>query len=665
MSCYNFGDPHFTTFSNQKHNAMGHGEYILMQTRVLMQAGEDFTFSVHVCHQPGDKPEVSQNTGVAITSQWGVLKFNHKLDSSRPPMPDGSGITLEPHTPSFGINTITFPSGEVVQTQNAGGVTTVNLPASYCGNVYGLCGAYDPADNFASTFAVRDETMSVFSGSSAQRWGGLYGGEFQSQFADSWKVAAADSEALFTAEECPSGDSYTGEAPQPFADCPELEADAKAQCPVGDLYELCLADVGIMCDLEKWVGAASTMVTIEDSTLAPSHPPTSAPTLLAVVSKEPCNDAHSCDAASTQCMVETHTDGSKQAACECLDGYVPNTDDADSCVYYPWAQVSQAVVDGKACITEKSWMDLYGDENTCMHRVLADTNCDPNYFNFSPSDGNCQCVEVDTDCSAAANQEDADSEHAIYAIITGSADPAAVLSAYNLVATNKRCDGGDWFNEYGDEAACMHRVRARPECHQSYFMHTRNDGNCRCAYQNSYCGSSSYQSDDNLLDLYEIKSTTGYQLMATQKSCTVSMDWMNKYGTEADCLKWIMEDPAVSYKFFGWAPGDGNCRGVRRNSDCSDNSNLGFDSGVNLYRIVTQPPPAAVAEMKAGSETPVTVGSSMGHTIIFMSTIAGAVCVLAGVFVKRRYSGSQDGPIAYGAPATATPTASGPGISAL
>jgi hypothetical protein len=254
MACYNFGDPHFTTFSNQKHNAMGHGEYI------LMQADEASDFAVHVCHQPGDKPEVSQNTGVAITSQWGVLKFNHQLDSSRPTIPDGSGITLRPHTPSFGINTITFPSGEIVETQNAGGVTTVMLPARYCGNVHGLCGAYDPEEHFASTFAVNDAGFSVFSGSSTQLWGGPYGGEFQSQFAESWKVVATDSDALFTAEECPSGDSYTGDAPEPFADCPGLETEAVAQCPAGDLYELCFADVGIMCDLDKWVGQALDMV---------------------------------------------------------------------------------------------------------------------------------------------------------------------------------------------------------------------------------------------------------------------------------------------------------------------------------------------------------------------------------------------------------------------
>ena len=40
MKCYNYGDPHFTTFSGNHHNAMGQGEYILAQDSVK-------SFSVH------------------------------------------------------------------------------------------------------------------------------------------------------------------------------------------------------------------------------------------------------------------------------------------------------------------------------------------------------------------------------------------------------------------------------------------------------------------------------------------------------------------------------------------------------------------------------------------------------------------------------------------
>jgi hypothetical protein len=255
-------------------------------------------------------------------------------------------------------------------------------------------------------------------------------------------------------------------------------------------------------------------------------------------------------------------------------------------------------------------------------------------------------------------------EHAAIMEPAAVVEPTPAPAAYDLVAKNKRCDGGDWFNEYGDAAACMQRVLARPECHQSYFIYARNDGNCRCASQNNYCGSSNYQTDDNSLDLYEIKSTTGYQLMATQKGCSGSMDWMNKYGTEADCLKWIMEDPiayepsselhsdrqqcaadglwyacsdsncassrscasnggifscacdgTVPYKFFGWAPGDGNCRGVNPNTDCSDDSNLNFDGSVNLYRIVpeaTPPPPT----LPPSSEILVTDTLTAGKSLI-------------------------------------------------
>jgi hypothetical protein len=54
MECYNFGDPHFTTFSGVHHNAMGQGEYILAED-------SDKAFTVHACHQPvlGSTPSAS------------------------------------------------------------------------------------------------------------------------------------------------------------------------------------------------------------------------------------------------------------------------------------------------------------------------------------------------------------------------------------------------------------------------------------------------------------------------------------------------------------------------------------------------------------------------------------------------------------------------------
>jgi hypothetical protein len=41
--------------------------------------------------------------------------------------------------------------------------------------------------------------------------------------------------------------------PEPFAECPELEAQAEAQCPPGAQHDNCMMDVGETCDLAKWV----------------------------------------------------------------------------------------------------------------------------------------------------------------------------------------------------------------------------------------------------------------------------------------------------------------------------------------------------------------------------------------------------------------------------
>jgi hypothetical protein len=249
MECSSYGELHFETFSGKHFTAMGHGEYIIAQNPAK-------SFSVHACHQP-TVDSLSENTGVVIKSQWGVLKYNNP--NLTPKIPEGSGIVFKEHAPSFGINTIIFPSGEVVMTSNNGGVTTIQLASAYCDNVYGLCGAYKPDDTFFSTLTVNDFNLpdgpTVWSGESTDQFdSGPFGGTFQSDFIDSWKVTAGSSDALFTAAECPSAPSPVGDAvPVPFKKCPSLEAQAREKCPDGQMFESCLADVGLTCELKKWL----------------------------------------------------------------------------------------------------------------------------------------------------------------------------------------------------------------------------------------------------------------------------------------------------------------------------------------------------------------------------------------------------------------------------
>ena len=58
-------------------------------------------------------------------------------------------------------------------------MTTINLPSAYCDNVYGLCGAYRPNENFANTLTVNNFEAkggpTVWDGDFVERWvNGLY-----------------------------------------------------------------------------------------------------------------------------------------------------------------------------------------------------------------------------------------------------------------------------------------------------------------------------------------------------------------------------------------------------------------------------------------------------------------------------------------------------------
>jgi hypothetical protein len=107
----------------------------------------------------------------------------------------------------------------------------------------------------------------VWSGDFVERFNnGPYGGVFQTEFVDSWKVEVDSADALFSADECPSGESVLGggengdEPPDDFSRCPELEIQARQQCPIGPVYEQCVADVGMTCELDKWLEEATEVM---------------------------------------------------------------------------------------------------------------------------------------------------------------------------------------------------------------------------------------------------------------------------------------------------------------------------------------------------------------------------------------------------------------------
>ena len=133
------------------------------------------------------------------------------------------------------------------------GRLTVKLPARCCGAVEGLCGRFSPDAQFQDIFT----DAAGLSGQYPNRWfGGPYGGAYQRDFVESFRVPPGDPAALFTAAECPAGEApavVPAEPPKPFDGCPELEAQATAQCPRGRFYDNCVTDVGVTCDLSKWV----------------------------------------------------------------------------------------------------------------------------------------------------------------------------------------------------------------------------------------------------------------------------------------------------------------------------------------------------------------------------------------------------------------------------
>jgi hypothetical protein len=194
------------------------------------------------------------------------MKFFNEGPLPYPPL--NSGIRLKEHHPSFGLNQVVFPSGEIVEIHLHLDSASIQLPAAYCDNVLGLCGAYDPRElndaNFSTTFTSNDAAFSTFeSANYVERWGGPWGGQFQRMFIESWKAGAVlpgaigqrtssgvgvDLQELFSEEECPSAEPYGGRPVTPFALCPELEAEAKKRCPASlEVHDAVRAVIGIQC----------------------------------------------------------------------------------------------------------------------------------------------------------------------------------------------------------------------------------------------------------------------------------------------------------------------------------------------------------------------------------------------------------------------------------
>ena len=120
----------------------------------------------------------------------------------------------------------------------------------------GLCGHFSPDLGFRDVF--KSAAGTVYEGHPHNNWGGPFGGAYQRDFVESWRLSPWwHPEALFSEAECPPGPASPTPVPslppRPFAGCPELEGPAKARCPKGRFRKNCLTDVGVSCRLQPWV----------------------------------------------------------------------------------------------------------------------------------------------------------------------------------------------------------------------------------------------------------------------------------------------------------------------------------------------------------------------------------------------------------------------------
>jgi hypothetical protein len=217
---------------------MGEGEF------VLAVCG---SFRVHSCHKPINRPGISRNNGFVIDTQWGRVK----ITQGGYELPPNSGIEIG----GAHGRRLLFPDGSRVIGNFRS--LTVKFSGTCCGNTSGLCGAFNPGLKYADVFTDANGEYRKYPNS---RWRGPFGGEYQSIFADSWRVTNP-AERLFTEAECPTGPIESlPEDPPEAVDCPnkeELRAKAEEKCPRGRFYDDCVEDVLTTCDLDEWVDDAT------------------------------------------------------------------------------------------------------------------------------------------------------------------------------------------------------------------------------------------------------------------------------------------------------------------------------------------------------------------------------------------------------------------------
>jgi len=165
---------------------------------------------------------------------------------------------------------VVLPTGELVARESIKSNTVeVRLPADpYRNNLEGLCGAYSPP-HFNDTFTNGcGEITPGFSGGGGPRAGKKYAA-FHKYFGNTWKVEPEDT--LFPAGACepePEQNSVTTTTTValPFAACEDLREQAESACEsAGGNYEECLDDIGVTCELDKWLEEAKFAEEIAES----------------------------------------------------------------------------------------------------------------------------------------------------------------------------------------------------------------------------------------------------------------------------------------------------------------------------------------------------------------------------------------------------------------
>eukprot|EP00937_MAST-01D_sp_MAST-1D-sp2_P007421 g7421.t1 len=273
-----------TMFSGDKAHPMGVGPYVL--------ASDAGAFEVQACHQAVKAGSViSRNTAVA--AKWTDATGAHKSVKFIGGEWSGDKDLIE-----CTADTCTFPNG--ARLGMAGSAIWVRLPPAFCAQVGGLCGNYNPDAHYADAY-TNSTGQAVSMVGQPMRWGGPYFGQYQSEFADSWKATAATS--LFSVAECPVDTTPLAPAgPEPYAECPELQQQAIDQCPDGPRYEECLMDVGVSCELTQWVADAQVTMPQGVETAAPTAAPTPpAPTKSPTPLAAPCPTAKDSCAAFQEC----------------------------------------------------------------------------------------------------------------------------------------------------------------------------------------------------------------------------------------------------------------------------------------------------------------------------------------------------------------------------